>query len=217
VEPPRNSERRIPNKSRDPVKKLKYGTAAVVDVETTGFNPYRDEIVELAITLFRYDRATGQVLEIVCEYTGLRQPSGPMRRAASAVHGITKRMVRGLKLDYRRIRAILRKADFVVAHNAGFDRSFVERLMPSSHHMTWLCTLRGIDWKARGFTSRCLVDLAAAHEIATPRAHRASGDTATLLALLSHRPRRRKPYLHELLRTAGVIPKAARRRARQTS
>jgi DNA polymerase III epsilon subunit-like protein len=119
VEPPRNSERRIPNKSRDPVKKLKYGTAAVVDVETTGFNPYRDEIVELAITLFRYDRATGQVLEI--------------------------------------------------------------------------------------------------HEIATPRAHRASGDTATLLALLSHRPRRRKPYLHELLRTAGVIPKAARRRARQTS
>jgi DNA polymerase-3 subunit epsilon len=193
------------------VTKLRYGTAAVVDVETTGLNPYRDEIVELAITLFRYDRATGRVLEIVSEYTGLRQPSLPMRRAASAVHGITRRMVRGLKLDYRRIRAILREAEFVVAHNAAFDRSFVERSMPSSRCMTWLCSLRGIDWQARGFTSRCLEDLAAAHEIVAARAHRANGDAATLLALLSHRPRRRKPYLYELLRSAGLVQKGRRR------
>jgi DNA polymerase-3 subunit epsilon len=195
------------------VTKLRYGTAAVV--ETTGLNPYADEIVELAITLFRYDRARGQILEIVSEYTGLREPSGPMRRGASDVHGITRRMVRGLKLDYRRIRTMLRKADFVVAHNAAFDRSFVERLMPSSNHMNWLCSLKGIDWEARGFTSRCLEDLAAAHEIATQRAHRAKGDTATLLALLSHQPRRRKPYFYELLRTAGIVQRAARRRAQQ--
>jgi len=38
------------------------GTAAVLDVETTGFCAYREEVLELAITLFRYDRVKGKVL-----------------------------------------------------------------------------------------------------------------------------------------------------------
>jgi len=187
------------------VTKPKFGTAAVLDVETTGLSPYSEEIVELAIALFRYDRVKGQVLEVVSEYSGLREPSCPMRREATAVNGITRRMVRGLNLDHTRIRAMLRQADFVVAHNAKFDRGFVERLMPSLRNKTWLCSLSGIEWAAKGFANRRLDDLAAAHEIENPCAHRASGDAATLLALLSHRPRYRKPYLHELLRKAGII------------
>ena len=181
------------------------GTAAVLDVETTGFNSRSDEIIELAITLFRYDRATGRVLDIVREYSGLREPSCPIPRCASAVHGITRRLVRGHRLDYRRIRQILRQADFVVAHYVAFDRGFVERLMPSSRDTTWLCSRDNIDWWAKGFESRSLEDLVAGHEIENLMPHRASGDVATLLALLSYRPRRRKPYLHELLRNAGLL------------
>lgn len=75
------------------------GTAAVLDVETTGFSPRYDEIVELAIKLFRYDAVTGHVLEIVAEYSGLREPSCPIPRRASRVHGITRPAVRGLRLD----------------------------------------------------------------------------------------------------------------------
>ena len=182
-----------------------FGAAAVLDVETTGLSRYSDEIVELAVVLFRYDRAKGQVLEVVSEYSGLREPSCPIRRAATAVSGITRRMIRGLNLDYPRILAMLRQADFIVAHNAKFDRGFVERLMPSLRNKTWLCSLSGIEWAAKGFTCRHLEDLAAAHKIENPCAHRASGDAATLLALLSHRPRYRKPYLHELLRNAGIV------------
>jgi DNA polymerase-3 subunit epsilon len=164
--------------SGDAVTKLMLGTAAVIDVETTGLNPHRDEIVELAITLFRYDRVKGQVLEVVSEYSGLREPSCPIRRDATAVHGITRRMVQGLKLNYPRVRAMLREADFLVAHNAEFDRGFVERLAPSLRNRTWFCSLNGIDWEARGFASRRLEDLAAAHRIENPNHDAANRTTA---------------------------------------
>jgi DNA polymerase-3 subunit epsilon len=75
------------------------GTAAVLDVETTRVSPCADEIIELAMTLFRYDRVAGHVLDIVGEYSGLREPSCPIPRCASAVHGITRRLVRGLRFD----------------------------------------------------------------------------------------------------------------------
>ena len=190
--------------------KVRYGTAAVIDVETTGFSPLTDEIIELAVALFSYDRISGRVLAVVGEYSGLREPSCPIPRCASAVHGITRRLVRGHRLDYRRIRAMLRQADFVVAHYVAFDRSFVERLMPSSRDMTWLCSRDGIDWWAKGFESRSLEDLAFGHDIENQEPHRAIGDVSTLLALLSYRPARRRTYLYELLRNAGLL--AARRR-----
>jgi DNA polymerase-3 subunit epsilon len=202
-------------KKRSPARPASaVGTAAVLDVETTGFSAHNHQILELAITLFRYDRVTGHVLAIVAEYSGLREPSCPIPRRASAVHGINRRMVRGQRLDYRRIREMLRQSDFVVAHCAEFDRSFVERLMPSSRKTRWLCSRDGIGWHAKGFESRSLEALAFEHDIEIAEAHRASGDVATLLALLSYRPKYRRPHLYELLRNAGLLKMRRRSRAK---
>jgi DNA polymerase-3 subunit epsilon len=98
------------------------------------------------------------------------------------------------------------QADFVVAHNASFDREFVERLMPSFRRQTWLCSLYGIDWRAKGFTDRSLGQLAKAHGIEISQAHRALADVETLMALLSSTSRGRRSRLFQLLRYAGLVP-----------
>jgi DNA polymerase-3 subunit epsilon len=135
----------------------------------------------------------------------LREPSRPVPRDATAVHGITHRLTRGHRLDYRRIRDLRRRADFVVAHYLAFDRAFVELLMPSFRKATWLCSRDEIDWQKKGFADRSLEHLATMHQIRNPTPHRAAGDAATLLALLSCRSRSRgRTYLHELIRGAGV-------------
>jgi DNA polymerase III subunit epsilon len=182
-----------------------FGLGAILDVETTGLKSWRDEIVELAITLFRYDRSTGAVIEIAGQYSGLRQPSGSIPAEVIAIHGINDDMVRGHSLDEPAIRSLLDQAEFVIAHNVKFDRGFVERLLPWSRTLRWLCSRDGIDWRAKGHVSRSLEDLARGHRIRTPDAHRAEGDVATVLALLSYAPKNGQPYLRELLRTAGLL------------
>lgn len=132
-----------------PKQSQSLGVAAVLDVETTGLSLRIDEVREFALTLFRYDRLTGQVVEVVHTHSGLREPSCRIRRAASEVHEITRPMVRGRRLDYRKIRVMAAQVDFVVAHNARIDRGFVERLMPSFRRQTWLCSGAMSTWMCR--------------------------------------------------------------------
>src|SRR5689334_3284939 len=193
-------------KTTSPKQTQTLGAAVVLDVETTGLCTYNDEILELAMMLFRYDRITGHVVEIVRTYSGLREPSCRISRAATQIHGIRRQAVRGRRLDYRKIRLISAQADFIVAHNARFDREFVERLMPSFRRQTWLCSLYGINWHAKGFADRSLEGLAKAHEIKLSHAHRAHSDIGTLLALLSSKSRGRRSRLFQLLRNTGLVP-----------
>lgn len=176
--------------------------ACFIDVETTGLDPGRDEVVELACVLFAFDGRTGEILAVVDQYTGLRQPSFPIPPEASRIHGITDEDVRGRDLDHARVRAMLREAAFIVAHNAAFDRAFLERLIPESARKPWYCSMRGIDWRARGFRSRGLQQLLRDHDLDPGRAHRAASDAAAAVALLAMRDDRGRPYFLELLQGA---------------
>lgn len=102
-----------------------WGIAGFVDVETTGLSPRYDEVVELALVLFAFDRQTGGIVGIVDEYVGLREPGRSIPRDASEVHGLTMDGVRGCCLDCGVIERLIARAEFLVAHNASFDRGFV--------------------------------------------------------------------------------------------
>lgn len=101
--------------------------ALFVDVETTGLDPARDEIIELAMVPFTYD-PDGRIFEIKKPFQKFREPEKPIPAAITALTGISDEMVAGHKIDPAKVAAFVDGAALVIAHNAAFDRRFVERL-----------------------------------------------------------------------------------------
>ncbi len=164
------------------------GRALIVDVETTGLNPSKDEIVELAWILFTFCRTTGEILGIIDTYSGLREPTTPIPSPATAIHGITNAMVQGQTLDGPRIAWAFNQAECVIAHSAAFDQAFITRLDPSLPHKVWGCSLRQIPWTHYGYPSRRLHNLLQEHGLSDlGRAHRALNDCFALITLLRQR------------------------------
>ena len=180
----RYRQKSIPALRREEVPST-AGLAAQVDVETTGLRPKQDRIVEFAAVLFAYHRETGEVLGRVYEYASLNDPGIPISRGAFAVHGISKKMVKRHRLDIRSIDSLLTEAEFIVAHNASFDRGFLAPISNVARSKTWVCSMRHINWNASGQSSRALQKLLLSHSIFPENAHRAMDDVRCTLSLLT--------------------------------
>lgn len=70
----------------------------VVDVETTGLDARKHEIIELAMTPFTYG-LDGTVFTVGESFQGLRQPSELIPLEITAITGITNEMVAGRAID----------------------------------------------------------------------------------------------------------------------
>ena len=99
---------------------------AIVDTETTGLNARKDEIIEIGIVAFSFD-AAGNIGDVTGIYSGLRQPSAAIPADITRLTGITDAMVAGQTIDVARVKALIEPADLIIAHNAAFDRRFLER------------------------------------------------------------------------------------------
>ena len=159
-------------------------TLLVLDTETTGLNAARDKVVELALLRVTVDLATGEPVGAVQVYDGLEDPGMPMPPEITVITGITDEMLRGQALDEARVLAMLEGADLVVAHNAGFDRPFVEARFPVFASKSWNCSFMGIDWKKEGSGSAKLEFLASERGWFYD-AHRAQVDCHALLQVLA--------------------------------
>ncbi|HHV61691.1 MAG TPA: hypothetical protein GXX51_03500 [Firmicutes bacterium] len=178
--------------------------AAFVDVETTGLSKTLDEIIEIAVELFAFDPGTGEIKGVIEEYVGLREPGCPISEGAARVHGITPRMVKGKRLDDRKILSLCNEAALIVSHNAAFDRDFICKLYPDLAMKEWLCSMRGISWRNKGFRSCSLQNLLQTHNIVTGTSHRAGSDARASVLLLSMRDREGNTYFSELLHKASI-------------
>ena len=155
----------------------------VLDTETTGMDAERDKVIELALVKFEYDRNSGEVGRVLAVYDGLEDPGGPIPPESTAVHGITDEMVRGQRLDEAAIERLMDGVGVVIAHNAEFDRPFVERRLPGFAALPWACSLREVPWEEAGIGSAKLEYLAYRCGFFFD-AHRAEVDCRALLEVL---------------------------------
>lgn len=173
--------------------------ACIADVETTGLNNITDEVIELGLVLFEFDHLSGEILGVVEEYSGLRDPGRPIPAGATQAHGLTWDDVRGQALDDATVRRVLQSSSMMIAHNAKFDRGFVERLYPEIRRLPWICSMNDVAWRNKGFRSKGLQELLRYHNIVAESAHRALDDARNTLLLLSQRQSDGSTYLAELL------------------
>lgn len=182
-------------------------TGLILDVETTGLDVSRDEIIELGMVKFTY-RPDGQIVRVIDTFSCFNQPSGTIPDEVTALTGITDAMVRGHKLDVDAIAAFAADAVIVIAHNAAFDRKFMERYCPPFAQKAWACSVSEVEWRDHGFEgsrlSYLLMKAGFFHE-----AHRAVDDCQALLEILA-------VQLAEINRTvlATLLDKARRKTVR---
>ena len=155
----------------------------ILDVETTGLDPNRDEVIELAMIKFRYSDGV-EITGINEIFQALNEPSGPIPAEITELTGITDAMVAGHKIDAVAVEAFAADANIVIAHNAKFDRPFAEKAWPIFAQRHWACSVAEIDWLKYGFggakLAYLLADIGCFHD-----AHRAVDDCQALLEILS--------------------------------
>lgn len=154
-----------------------------LDVETTGLNSDTDEIIELAMVPFDYTE-DGRIFGIGPALNQLNEPSSPLTAKIIALTGITNEQLVGQALDLQEINRVIDQSAIIIAHNAEFDRPFVEKISPRFRKKPWACTLRDIAWPEEGFEGRRLSDLLA-HYSYFFDAHRATDDCLAGIALLT--------------------------------
>ena len=153
-----------------------------LDTETTGIVHGEDEIIELAIVITHVETKSGKIARAEPARTWFRKPDTEISGYVSTITGIDSNTVKNPTWNKAEIGETLRKCDWLIAHNAGFDRPFVEEAMGQEYNAKWGCSLEDIDWMKRRTAGRSLGALCASAGLWFA-AHRAHTDARACAAL----------------------------------
>jgi DNA polymerase-3 subunit epsilon len=156
-----------------------------LDLETTGLNKDTCKIIEFAGKVTAIDTSNGELLGIVDEYESFNDPEESIEQEITRITGITDDIVAGHSIDWESVSRVLNQADIIVAHNASFDRSFMDRYLPLSQDKVWVCSVSDINWPERGFGARGQEILCIWHGFYY-ESHRAMSDVDALIHLVTH-------------------------------
>ncbi len=154
---------------------------AIIDIETTGGNPYRDKITEIAVFLHDGNK-------VVKEFSTLVNPERRIPPFISRMTGITDEMVARAPRFYEIAKDLVeltRDAVFV-AHNVSFDYNFVRNEFKSLGYdftRNNICTVKLSRKLIPGKTSYSLGRLCQDLHIGIDNRHRASGDAMATVKL----------------------------------
>jgi DNA polymerase-3 subunit epsilon len=171
----------------------------ILDTETTGLDSQADDVIELGMVLFEYAPATGRVYRILDTFDELRDPGRHIPAEITAMTHITDDMVRGRAINVAAVDAFATRATVVIAHNAAFDRPFVEKQWGVFATKPWGCSMTQVHWRDEGIATQ-KQELIALYLGFFYDAHRAVNDCRALLHILaSELPLSGQPALKPLL------------------
>lgn len=159
-------------------------TALFVDVETTGMQWGNDRIIEFAGVPFTFGVQSGCITHVGMPYASLEDPGIPIPPEVVRLTHITDQMVAGTRIDDARVQELAAAADVVIAHNAKFDRPFLEARFPCFADKPWACSITDVPWDAHGLGSVKLGWLLMEHAGLYFRAHRAEDDCLAAIHIL---------------------------------
>jgi DNA polymerase-3 subunit epsilon len=111
-------------------------------------------------------------------------------------------MVAGQSIDPAAVARFAAPSALVIAHNAGFDRKFLERYCDVFTTKAWACSMSQVDWAGEGYEGGKLAYLATAAGFFYD-GHRAAHDCLATIALLARvHPRSGRTGLAQLLEQA---------------
>ncbi len=178
-------------------------TIAVIDTETDGLNNRADNIIEIAVALIEVD-ADGRIVRIVDKGTARQDPGRMVPPKITQITGLDNKILERCKIRVEALTAFINRADAVLAHNAGFDRVFCERLLPGISHLPWICSMRDVPWLDMGYDGAKLGHLLMQNGLFAPTAHNALDDIQALINLLACRLANGKTVMAEALANAQV-------------
>jgi len=155
-----------------------------IDVETTGLDSETDKIIELAIQRFRFDDA-GRIVQVGQSRVWREDPGIELDPRITQLTGLTNGDLVGQAIDETLALDILSSADLIIAHNAAFDRPFVDRRLPALAGKPWACSMAELDWLDLGFDGKALAHLVSQCGWFYD-GHRAENDILALIYLLAH-------------------------------
>ena len=173
-----------------------------LDLETTGLDKIEDKIIELALKLVAIDRNNGELLGVIAEYQSFHDPNELIDEKITLINGINNEMVQEYSIDWDEVNNLISTADIILAHNASFDRAFMDRYLTLSTEKVWSCSISDIDWLKRGFTSNKQELLCFWHGFYYD-SHRAMFDVDALIGLLTHESYEENKPMIELLENAS--------------
>lgn len=182
------------------IEPSKLGKLSIVDVETTDLTLPPVEITELAIQQYLYDKDTFEILGLGESFNELNEPSDLAKITLNivALTGITPEMVKGKKINWEKAQALLNECDYIIAHNAKFDKTHISAQIQTS--AKWLCSCNGVDWSSKGAPNKKLEILCLHFGEFTFSGHRAIEDVLSTGILIE-----KTDVLKEMIENASKV------------
>lgn len=159
-------------------------TIAILDTETTGLDPTKGQILEVAVIL--YHIPTRSVLS---------QISTLLAADSNAAYEINRIEIDALKkmpplVEHASMSAVMQmldEAQAIVAHNAEFDKKWLNTIPSLQTYVTnkqWICTRNDVIWPIRKGVALNLIHICADLGVPIINAHRALSDCHLLLGAI---------------------------------